>query len=115
MRSSISGALGCAITVPVKKIPEETSTDTFCEPENAWFVAACKVLIQKDAGLALHLLTHWDERACYRYAAGDSKSPSNFYRRLLHSPQGWQWLCGIMEGCEDEWWGRLKRAYHADK
>lgn len=69
-----------------------------------WFSMTCKHLLPTKAGTALHYMTGFDERSCQRYAAGDVKPPAFFLLRLLHSPQGWTWLCAAMSGCEEKWW-----------
>src|SRR5690242_10439680 len=85
--------------------PDQTDSD-----DERWFVALVKQLLSKDAGFVLHLQTGFEERTCYRYASGERKPSAYFVRTLLRSEQGWQWLSGIMEGSEPEWWRETKRA-----
>jgi hypothetical protein len=60
---------------------------------NDWFVKLAKDLYPKDAGFALHLLTGFEERTCYRYASGETKAASIFspraaaHRSRLASPR----------------------------
>lgn len=72
-----------------------------------WFVEMARSLLGKDAGLALHLITGFEERTCYRYTAGDTKPPAYVLRALLRSEQGQPFLHAIMDGCEARWWTDL--------
>lgn len=76
-----------------------------------WFSDACKHLLPAKAGTALHFATGFDERSCQRYAAGHTAPPAYFLRALLRSPQGWTWLCAIMDGSDEEWWREVRYAY----
>jgi hypothetical protein len=69
-----------------------------------WFPAICRELWPKDAGFALHVITGFEERTCYRYAAGDRKPPAFFLRSLLRSEQGRPWLNAVMDGSTAQWW-----------
>lgn len=79
--------------------------------EGEWFSNACKHLLPTKAGTALFYTTGVDERSCQRYAAGDVKPPAFFLRALLRSPQGWTWLCAVMDGSDEEWWREVRYAY----
>jgi hypothetical protein len=69
-------------------------------------------LLGKDAGLALALATGAPEGSCYKYVARKEprQPPAGLIRTILRTEQGWQWLCGVMEGAEPEWWRDTKRA-----
>lgn len=75
-----------------------------------WFAAICAGLLPNDAGLQLHIQTGFEERTCYRYAAGDRKPPGYFIRALLRTDAGWQWLAALMAGSDAEWWRDLQRS-----
>lgn len=76
-----------------------------------WFSEAAQQLHPHKPGTVLFLTTELgDERLCQRYAAGHVKPPAYFFRALLRSDQGWQWLCAAMEGSDAEWWREMKRA-----
>ena len=70
------------------------------------FVEICRVLLGKDAGFALYNIVEqrFEERTCYRYAAGDRKPPAYFLRALLRSEQGATFLAAVMEGSDAQWW-----------
>lgn len=76
-----------------------------------WFANVCKHLLPTKAGTALHYVSGFDERSCQRYAAGDVKPPAHFLRTLLRSPQGWTWLCAVMDGSNEPWWREVQYAY----
>jgi|SRR6185312_5718483 len=80
------------------------------DDEGEWFSNICAQLLPKDAGFALHITTGFEERTCYRYAAGNRKPPAYFLRALLRSDQGWTWLSAIMDGADAEWFRDLQRA-----
>jgi hypothetical protein len=76
-----------------------------------WFKKVAQALHEHKPGTVLYLVTGLgDERLCQRYAAGHVKPPAYFFRALLRSPQGWPWLCGAMEGCEEPWWAEVQDA-----
>lgn len=114
MHGNISAAADVASAVTVRTgealRPNGQSVGDQTDSDEKWFVALAKTLLPKDAGFALHLATGFEERTCYRYAAGDRKPPAYFLRELLRSDQGWQWLSGIMDGSDCEWWDDIKRA-----
>ena len=56
-------------------------------------------------------MTGFDERSCQRYAAGHVAPPAYFLRTLLRSPQGWTWLCAVMDDSDEPWWREVKYAY----
>lgn len=92
-----------------RKVADHVADQTVSETEQ-WFEEICRALLPKDAGLALHLTTGFEERTCYRYAAGDRKPPAYFLRALLRSEQGWTWLAAIMDGSDAEWWRDIEAA-----
>lgn len=100
------GVLETALA-PSRKAADQLADQT---ASDEWFADICRVLLPKDAGLALHVTTGFEERTCYRYAAGDRKPPAYFLRALLRTDQGWQWLAAIMDGSDAEWWRELQRA-----
>jgi hypothetical protein len=71
---------------------------------NEWFISLAGRLYPKDAGLAMHLVTGFEDRTCYRYAAGDRKTPGYLIYVLLRSDHGRQWYAAIMDGCRAKWW-----------
>lgn len=87
-----------------------TATDQMVSDDEGWFPQACRSLVPNDGGLALHVLTGFEERTCYRYAAGDRKPPAYFLRALLRSEHGWQWLAVLMDGSDAQWWTDIQRA-----
>ena len=89
--------------------PSEATDQTDSEGDK-WFCELARRLLPKDAGFVLHLETGFEERTCYRYVSGERKPPGYFIRELLRSPSGWQWLCGLMEGSDAEWFEEIKRA-----
>ena len=88
----------------------QLADQTVSDPEERWFADICDVLLPKDAGLALHTTTDFEERTCYRYAAGDRKPPGYFIRALLRSREGQVWLNAIMDGSDAPWWRELQGA-----
>jgi hypothetical protein len=114
MHGNIQAAAIVASKVPVRTgedlRPNGQSNDDQSDSEGKWFVTLTKQLLSKDAGFALHLATGFEERTCYRYASGERKPPGYFVRELLRSDQGWQWLCGLMDGSDAEWWQEIVRA-----
>lgn len=95
-------AISSAVT-SVRQLPDicgEASVRT----DSEWFAEIAEGLLGKDAGFQLHLLTDFEERTCYRYAAGDTKPPAYFLRALLRGKQGKQWYAALMDGCEEDWW-----------
>jgi hypothetical protein len=91
-------------TVRTEETPENESD--YCE----CFKLAARQLLGSDPGLALHVLTGISESSGYRYASGERPAPGYILWQLLRSDQGWQWLCGLMDGSNAEWWGEIKRA-----
>jgi|GEM_PF-4987779 len=90
-------------------VPDQLAGQMVSEDEERWFADICDQLLPKEAGLALHIATGFEERTCYRYAAADRKPPGFFIRALLRSDGGWQWLSAIMEGSNAAWWIDLQR------
>lgn len=74
------------------------------------FKLAARQLLGSDPGLALHVLTDISESSGYRYASGERPTPGYVLWLLLRSDQGWQWLSGLMEGSDAEWWTDIQRA-----
>lgn len=74
-----------------------------------WFSRVARALLRKKAGTALHYITGFDERLCQRYAAGHVRPPAYFFRCILRSNHGWEFLAGAMDGCEEKWWTDLQR------
>jgi hypothetical protein len=103
MRAESSGDDDTAINL-ADRLTDQTVSD------DGWFVEIVRTLAPKDAGFVLHVLTGFEERTCYRYAAGDRKPPGYFVRALLRSEQGSTWLAALMDGCEAQWWRDLSRA-----
>ena len=101
------GALPVAHAASNKR-PDRLADQTVSDDED-WFTEICAQLLPKDAGFALHVLTDFEERTCYRYAAGDRKPPGYFIRALLRTDQGWTWLAAIMDDCKSDWWIELQR------
>lgn len=101
-----------SVFVPTKTVTVRTvtATDHLVSEEENWFPQACRTLVPNDAGLTLHYVTGFEERTCYRYAAGDRKPPAYFLRALLRSEHGWQWLAVLMDGAEPQWWRDIQRA-----
>lgn len=93
----------------VSSVAEKTICDISVGED--WFANACKHLLPNKAGTALHYETGFDERSCQRYAAGDVKPPAYFLRALLRSPQGWTWLCAVMDESNESWWREARYAY----
>lgn len=81
---------------------------------DAWFFDAAQVLLGKDAGYTLHLITGYAESSCYAYTAKNSDKrrpvPEHMLRKLIHSEQGEPWLRAFMEGCDASWWADLQHA-----
>jgi hypothetical protein len=96
--------------VATSKLASETSsTGKSASEDDNWFKDIAISLLGKP-GLELHLITGTDESLCYKYANGKVKPPGYFIRTLLRSPQGKQFLRGLMEGCEEDWWLELQDA-----
>jgi hypothetical protein len=91
-------------TVRAEETPENESDFCGC------FKFAARQLLGSDPGLALHVLTGISESSGYRYASGERPAPGYVLWQLLRSDQGWQWLCGLMDGSDAEWFEELKRA-----
>lgn len=77
---------------------------------NDWFVSVIEKLLPKDAGFALHIITGFEDRTCYRYANGDRKVPGYFLLMLLCSPQGETFMRAFMHGRDVPWWRDMERA-----
>lgn len=99
-----------AISVPVREPDRPTVQTVTVSDSERWFADLARQLLPKDAGFALHVCTGFEERTCYRYAAGDRKPPAYFLRALLRSEQGWTWLAAVMDGAEPEWWRTVQAA-----
>jgi hypothetical protein len=93
-----------------KRGPAGQLADQMVSDDEGWFVEIVRGLLPKEAGLALHISTGFEERTCYRYAAGERKPPGYFIRALLRTEEGWQWLAAIMDGSDAAWWRDLQRA-----
>lgn len=77
--------------------------------DRGWFADACISLFPHGkAGTALWADTGVGERDCQRYAAGTVRPSGGFVRALLRTPNGWTWLCAIMDGCSVAWWVELQ-------
>lgn len=110
MHGNIRAGAVAASNAPDRTGSEITITDQTDSDGENWFSDLARGLLPKDSGFILHLQTGFEERTCYRYASGERKPPGYFIRELLRSDQGWQWLCGLMEGSNAEWWTETKRA-----
>ena len=95
---------GCAPAT----IAADRSSDQMVSEQ--WFSTICRELLPKDAGFALHVITGFEERTCYRYAAGDRKPPAFFLRSLLRSEQGRTWLNAVMDASNAQWWRHVLTA-----
>jgi hypothetical protein len=82
--------------------------------EDWFYKIAIANLGSHDTGLALHVVSRSPEGSCYKYVARNPEArrqpPSGLIRTLLRTPQGWQWLCGLMDGSDAEWWQEIVRA-----
>jgi hypothetical protein len=78
--------------------------------DTRWFCSICRQLSPSDAGFVLHVLTGFELRSCYRYAANETKPPGYFIRALLRSDHGEQWLAALMDGSKASWWRDLQKA-----
>ena|SRR5690348_6274144 len=78
--------------------------------DDRWFPNVAKILLGKDAGYALHLITGFPERTCYYYASGERKPPAFFLCKLLRSDQGAPFFASIMDGSQAQWWRDLQQA-----
>jgi hypothetical protein len=110
LQARISGASEVADQMVIS---DSESTDAAAITDHLdkdWFVQIVESLAPKDSGYALHLVTGFEQRSCYRYASGERKPPAYFLRALLRSDQGKQWLAAIMDGSEAEWWCEHQRA-----
>lgn len=87
---------------------------TASEPSDWFGDLARPLLIDTDAGFALHLLTGLLPNTCARYVAKTESSrrqpPGYFIRALLRSEQGGIWLRAFMDGCEPKWWREQQSA-----
>src|SRR5262245_11264812 len=92
------------------KITDQTVSDHDQTVSEMWFAEMVRAMFPKDAGLFLHTITGFEERTCYRYAAGDRKPPAHFLLVLLRSEHGAQILAYLMEGSNAEWWRQTQRA-----
>lgn len=94
----------------VRHLPDRgTSEPATDRVDRDWFVKLVKDLYPKDAGFALHVLTGFEERTCYRYASGETKPSGYFLRALLRTDHGWQVLAHAMDGVDLVWWRDVKR------
>ena len=91
---------------------EEIQDGKSAVDDENWFAEAAQELYGRNKpGTALFYATHLgDERGCQRYAAGSVKPPAYFFRRLLRTAHGWQWLCAAMDGCDEQWWRDVRLA-----
>jgi hypothetical protein len=117
MRAESSECFGGSIKAPVRLVRKTRnqpggppSTDQSDSDQSLFFARAAQGLLGKDAGLALHLATGFEERTCYRYASGERMPPAFMLRVLLRSPNGEQWLNAIMDSCDAPWWRAHQRA-----
>jgi len=93
-----------------RNVSDQLADRLVSDDDEQWFSEIVRALLPKDAGFALHVATGFEERTCYRYAAGDRKPPAYFLRALLRTEQGWQWLAAVMDGSEVGWWRDLSAA-----
>lgn len=117
MRTTWTETAPNAIKSNGRSVSQTHDTDQTDSDGNGWFVDVARPLLAgTDAGLSLHLLTGFEERTCYRYAAGDRKPPGWFIVSLLRSEQGATWLAAFMDKSEARWWVRhlkAERIYNA--
>src|SRR3990167_5186515 len=108
---SVSGSTHATAIKPSGRLASEKEIDgqTVADDDD-WFVELVRSLYQHKAGTALHYLTGFEERTCQRYAAGHRKSPAYFFRALLRSEHGWQFLSGAMDGCKAHWLRDVQKA-----
>lgn len=104
------GQLSAVALARSNKHAVQLADQTVSEGDDRWFTDICDQLVPKDGGLALRIATGFEERTCYRYAAGDRKPPAYFLRALLRSDDGWTWLAAVMDGTKAQWWLDLQRA-----
>lgn len=105
MSQSLSVATGGAIKADVTDVSKYVSK--YVSDDENWFAVSCLSLYSAKAGTALHYATGFDERSCYRYAAGQVKPPAYFLRALLRGDHGEQWLNATMADCTSQWWLQL--------
>lgn len=118
MHGNISAAALAASVVPVATgrggVASDSDTIASDSDEDWFYKIAIGILGGNDTGLALHVVSRSPEGSCYKYVARNPEArrqpPSGLIRTLLRSDQGWQWLSGIMDGAEPEWWRDTKRA-----
>lgn len=100
MRREVQG-FDSAITVSAVMATDRTVSK---ECDTDWFPKIVKQLCPSDAGLQLAVFTGAEERTCYRYAAGHTKTSGDFIRTLLRSEQGEPFFHALMDGCKASWW-----------
>jgi hypothetical protein len=61
-----------------------------------------RALLPKDAGFALHILTGYEQRSCYRYARGERPAPADLLRALMRGDGGETFLNFVLDGAP--WW-----------
>lgn len=94
-----------------RNVRSASATDqTDSDDANDWFVTPIAQLLPKDAGFALHLITGFEDRTCYRYAEGSRKVPGYFLLMLLASKQGEAFMRAFMAGRDVSWWQDMERA-----
>lgn len=81
--------------------------------QHGWFADMARVLLPKDAGFALHILTGYEQRSCYRYARGDRAPPADLLRNLVRGDGGETFLNFIMDGAP--WWVERQREIARDQ
>lgn len=118
MHGNLSPQIAGAIEHPVScgsdaigSDPDPSETDD----ESDWFAKIAWLLLgTNDCGFALNVACGSPESSCYKYVTKNKTArrqpPAYLIRTLLRSEQGWQWLCGIMDGAEPDWWRDTKRA-----
>lgn len=110
MRAVSAPAIAPSRNPPVRPDSDGSFTVQSDSDDSCWFKGAARALLGSDPGLALHVLTGCSESSGYRYASGTRDVPEYVVRQLLRSPQGWQWLCALMEGSTEQWWRDVHRA-----
>lgn len=113
MEGSIASAGNPAIKAAGQPVSDSETTDRTDSDGSDWFYKMAQPLLGKDGGLALSVLTGFEERSCYRYVTADKDKrrppPGYLLRTLIRSELGEPWLRALMDGCDAKWWLAMQR------
>ena len=100
----------CEITNDISNTSNGISASGRDADDEHWFSEGCDIYEHKPGTIIFTLTGLGDERICQRYASGEVRPSAYFFRGLLRTSHGWEWLNIAMRGSKEPWWLEVQDA-----